>query len=188
MTGGSDALDEAKRLYGVVVRLAAKRERRVLKATGDFQIDLLEAIRDEPDAILDIVERAVRHDPGQSHLQLALAIAIDERRREHADAETESPPPNTLDVTGPSLRSPAPARFEIEGDAGALDELESPMESDDAPAFGEAFERLAQPGRPGRDDAISLHDGREFRYPEPGEPATQLPDGTVVAAMGDQTA
>lgn len=158
-----EALDQAKRLQGIIVRLAERRERQVQRATGEFQLDLLAAIEAAPNGIVNMVMQAVRLDPGQAYLQLALTIALDERneRRERigrvdgaarstSEAETEPPP-----------------AFEIEGDPGELAHLESPMESDDAPplgsAFGEAFGR------------------RAYRYPEPGEPATVLPDGTVVA-------
>jgi hypothetical protein len=157
----ADALEAAKRLHAVVGRLAERRERHVLKATGEFQLDLLAAISEAPDEILEMVTRAVAMDPGQAYLQLALSIAVDERndrrglrragrtgdtersRVDHHEAETERPPSYET--------------FELEGDAGALDDLPapqpSPMDGDDAPG----------------------------RYPEPGEPATLLPDGTVVA-------
>lgn len=177
MTAGSEALDAAKKLYGSIVKLAERRERRVQKATGDFQIDLLETIRTVPTPILDIVERAVRNDPGQAYLQLALAVAVDERRREHATAETEAPPPPTLNATGNVLlpapgveRLPPPPRIVGEDDAGELEGIESPMESDDAPS---------------RPRVETYTNGEllvpEYRYPEPGEPATMLPDGSVVA-------
>jgi hypothetical protein len=153
----ADALDAAKRLHGVVGRLAERRERHVHKATGEFQLDLLAAISDVPDEILDMVTRAVAMDPGQAYLQLALSIAVDERndrrglrvsntersRVDHHEAETERPP------------SYEP--FDIEGDEGALADLPDP-----------------QPSRMDGDDAPG-------RYPEPGEPATVLPDGTTVA-------
>jgi hypothetical protein len=187
-----EALDQAKRLQGHIVRLAERRERQVQRATGEFQLDLLAAIEAVPDGVVSMVMQAVRLDPGQAYLQLALSIALDERLERRArmrglrevdrvgdlvmfDGDGDAPLPSEAETE-------PPPRFEIEGDAGALAELdaelESPMEGDDArpldSVFGEAFERLAQPGKVGG-----------YRYPEPGEPATVLPDGTVVALAAD---
>lgn len=168
------ALDTAKRLHGAIGRLAERRERQVQKATGEFQLDLLAAINDTPDEILDMIMRAVQHDPGQAYLQLALSIAIDERndrrglqrsirfdsRLDRSEAETESPPAfeMTGDEAARTMRGMPPPRFEVEGELGALDDLP---------------ESAYPPG------AVDL----EPRYPEPGEPATVLPDGTVVALL-----
>ncbi len=171
----ADALDAAKRLHGVIGRLAERRERQVQKATGEFQLDLLAAIKDQPDEILEMIMRAVMLDPGQAYLQLALSMAVDERndRRAHlrfdrrtdtersraSEAETESPP-----------APEAFGGFEIEGDPGILADLVPPALSGPVPSFAS----LASPM-----DGDDVDEGG--RYPEPGEPATVLPDGRVVA-------
>lgn len=171
MSGARDVLDEAKRLRGALMRLAARRERLVQKANGDFQLELLAAISEADTEILGLVQRALAFDCEEHYLQHAVQLAIDERNErlrrsgDAAECETERPP-STLNAVEAAamMRSTPPPRFEafeIEDAPGALADLpaqiESPMDSDDAPAHG------------------------RYRYPEPGEPAMQLPDGSIVA-------
>lgn len=171
------ALDRAKRVQAALTRLVERRERLVQRAHAEFRLDLIAAIDQVDEETLGLVQRGLAMDRGEQSLQYAVQIAIDERNEARRistrrsggtgsadphEAETESPPP-------------LPSTVELEGDEDDLSGLDTPLPRPPAVPFGDAFERLAQPGRAG-----AAPDG--YRYPEPGEPAVELPDGTIVAA------
>lgn len=166
MAQGDTALDRAKRVQSGLCKLVERRERAIEKASGEFRLDMLATVDAVDDETLALVQRALAMDRDKPYLQLALQMAIDERnernRQPHTqrsggdddghEAITEHPPAFALTAGEAALamRGSPPPRFEVEGEPGALDSIDS----DDAP----------------------------FRYPEPGEPALELPDGTVIAA------
>lgn len=164
-------LHDAKLLQGQLVRLAERRERRVSRATGEFEIDLIAAISAQPLAIARMVLQAVSLDQSQAFLQRALAEALVQQsellRAKRAAAETEpAPPPDEVDDSFEATFRPPPP---IMPPPPRLPVMPVFDDDTDEPDDIDALERTVVA-------ADSL-----LRYPEPGEPARMLPDGSVVA-------
>ena len=189
------ALDRAKRLQAALSRLAERRDRVVEKAHAEFRLDLVAALDLVDDETVALVLRGLELDRAQESLQLALTMALDERnhrrgqpistRRSGAvpslqddphEAETEVPPP-------------MPSLAELEGDEDDLTELDAPDTPLPPPppvprlisTPGEA-RALYGSGTDAGEAAAAVLSDDGYRYPEPGEAAVELPDGTIVAA------
>lgn len=167
-----DAYHAARLLQNELTRLEAKRMRAITKANSDFQLDLLGTIRGADPATLKLVRQVLREDVTHRHVSFALETAHEAETDDDAhERQTDAPTPMQLvdEVEGrpSSIPPPPPSEPELDGNerwglrpaprvlAGALDVGTEPSNDSDLP-----------PG---------------YRYPEPGEPATQLPDGRVVA-------
>jgi hypothetical protein len=152
------ALDRAKRVQAALTKLVERRERIVQRAGSEFRLDLLAAIDQVDDETMSLVQRGLAMDRAEQGLQYALQLAIDERNeaRRVSTRRSGSPQVPPLDVTFDP--------HEAETDAPP------PPSSED---LGDELELSDIPVPPGV---------AELRYPEPGEPAITLADGTVVAA------
>ena len=159
-----DAYHAARLLQNELARIALKRERQIGKANSDFQLELIQAVSGAAPSALQLVRQVLREDASQMHLASALSTLLADGRPtppaaledERSERETEPP----IALTAARVLS----RVEHAGiGAGG---------GDDEPIDAE-FEEVSDSG-PGVDD-----DG--YRYPEPGEPAIELPDGRVVA-------
>jgi hypothetical protein len=158
--GGDGVLDRAKRLQGELVRLGERRSRQVERVEGAFRLDLLAAIHGEPDWLVDLVHRALEAEPTQQALVTDLV---------HAMAETRE----RLVRASEAVRMTGAARPLVDGiDFGNPPGALAPLVLD-APV-AESVEHSA-----------TLHES--LRYPEPGEPARMLDDGTIVA-IDDESA
>jgi len=166
-----DAYHAAKLLHGKLARIAERRDREHARSNANFQIDVLATIGDAPPTIVRWVLDALGSDPEQEHLRRALQEAIDV----HADASS---------------------RGGLVGDiaselVAAAAEDDRPTESPPPPA-GVSDERpqtarSAIPSVPVLMPRVEEYPSSPpaARYPEPGEPAITLPDGTVVAVEPD---
>jgi hypothetical protein len=162
------AIDRAKQLQGKLVRLAERRERHVRNATGDFILDLNAAIIDQPQWLVAMVRQALAQDAGQSFLYLQLVEAMSR----HGEAETERPPP-LLDLD--DIGIPV-------GDDEPDEPLPRPPPLPDALTEA-ATERMIEETFSSDERAdVPPPTALAYRYPEPGEEAIELPDGTIVAA------
>jgi hypothetical protein len=181
-----NALDRAKRLQAALGKLAERRDRQIEKANGEFRLDLLAVIDTVDDETVGLVMRGLAIDREQHYLQLSLQLALDER-----NDSRRSPSPSPLPTTRRSRSSPGhqgddlheaetdappplPSSFDL-GDEDDLSGLDTPL----PPPPG--MVQIEQSGVVVLEGGQTLALG-ELRYPEPGEPAVTLPDGTVVAA------
>lgn len=149
------ALDRAKAVQRTLTRLVERREQRTARAQAEFRLDLLAAIDTVDDETIALVQRGLAIDRCEAGLQYALQLAVDERNEARRRA---------VDPLADTRRS---------GDDDDLHEAETIL----PPALPSTVEV-------GDADLIVLDDevpGPE-RYPEPGEPAVELPDGRIVAA------
>jgi hypothetical protein len=167
------SLDLAKHLSAKLGKLVERRDRQVEAATGTFRLDMLAAIEDADAETIDLVVRGLKLDGGSPFLLLALQAALDERARAvqtRRSRELAAPDSDDAPIV---ISTPAQAH-ELLGDTEA----------------GVAAKAILGERVPGVTVDIvheaTLHvphaDEGELRYPEPGEPAITLPDGTVVAA------
>lgn len=186
------ALDRAKRVQAALTKLVERRERVVQKANAEFRLDLIAVVDDVDDDTLALVQRGLAMDRAEQGLQYALQIAVDDRNEARRRAlgsglgERQVDTRRSRDEDPHEAITEAPPPLPTDLDLGDEDVvlLDDPGSAE---PFGEAFERLAQPGRIGAPMAdapavvdVELPEG--YRYPEPGEPAVELADGTVVAA------
>lgn len=154
------ALDRAKRVQAALTKLVERRERIVQRAGSEFRLDLLAAIDQVDDETMSLVQRGLAMDRAEQGLQYALQLAIDERNEARRVSTRRSG----------SAGVPMPSVF--------MDPHEA--ETDAPPPLPESFELGDEDDLSGLD--APLPGAVELRYPEPGEPAVTLPDGTVVAA------
>jgi|SRR6187551_1773529 len=159
------ALDRAKRVQAALTKLVERRERVIARASSEFRLDLLAVIDKVDDETMSLVQRGLAMDRAEQGLQYALQLAIDERNEARRVA---SPTQRSREIDPHEAETdvppPLPQVFGLPSsfDLGDEDDLSG---LDDEPS----------PAAPG-------DDVQGYRYPEPGEPAMTLPDGTVVAA------
>ncbi len=179
-----DAYHAARLLQNELARLSSKRERQISKANGDFQLELIGAIAAAEPSTLKLVAQVLREDGAQVHLSRALETAIKASQPENDDGDAHErktdPPPPVFE-----LRRPAPAatfapdvlpangrvltRAEHAG-IGAGGGDDEPIDAEfDGPVIDAEFDDPGVDGPP-----------TGYRYPDAGEPAMQLPDGTIV--------
>lgn len=166
MAQGDTALDRAKRLQSALCKLVERRERQIEKASGEFRLDMLAAVEAVDDETLGLVQRGLAMDRDKPYLMLALRFAIDERNERNRAPHTQR---SGEDDDGHEAITGHPPAYELTGD-----ELARAMRGTPPPRF-------EVEGAPGALDGIDSDDA-PFRYPEPGEAAVELPDGTVIAA------
>lgn len=172
-----DAYHAARLLQNELTRLGAKRERSISNANAAFQLDLREAVVGVKPSTLQLVRQVLREDVSQRHLSLSLetlldtvgiAGAIGGEENDVHERPTDAPEALALTdqvETRPSSLPPPPPSGPDGNEAWGM-----------SPALAGA---LDVPG-----DSVEGDLPVGYRYPEPGEPATQLPDGTVVALEG----
>lgn len=158
------ALDRAKRLQAALGKLAERRDRQIDKANGEFRLDLLAVIDGVDSETVGLVMRGLAIDREQHYLQLTLQLALDER-----DEARRTPVPAPLPTTLRSRSSPG-----FHGDPHEA-ETDAPP-----PLLPSSYDLGDEDDLTGLDEPLPVLG--EVRYPEPGEPAVTLPDGTVVAA------
>lgn len=186
------SLDLAKHLSARLSKLVERRDRQVETATSLFRLDMLAAIEDADAETIDLVQRGLKHDGGSAFLQLALQTALDERERAaqtRRSGGARAPAADSDDA--PIVISTVEQAVEIYGEGSAAHEWAKANVPPPTPAImldtvtgtvhpnPDVVSRGTAVGPDGAE--VSIEAG-EFRYPEPGEPAVTLPDGTVVAA------
>jgi hypothetical protein len=163
-----DAYHAARLLQNELARIAGKRERQIGRANGEFQLELMHTVAGAERPTLALVVQVLREDASQMHLTRALETLLGAESKSANDErrDTEPPPfelrrpaplPERMSDGGPGLLEPLPASAYAPG-ATALEPIDA------------EFEEAA-------DDELP----QGYRYPEPGEPAIELPDGRIVA-------
>lgn len=149
------AFHQADLLDGRIRRLDARRLRQIEAVNSAFDADLLVMLQGAAPWLRKMVRAAVVNDAAKSHLAKELDAALE--KLDPHERETDAPEPLELGAP-PVPRMPRPPSRLLRP---ALDE--QPQDGNDE--WG-----LATP------------EPDPHRYPEPGEAATLLPSGEVVAA------
>lgn len=165
-TRGASAYREAQLLDGRLRRLQARRERQKAAIDSAFTADLLAMMQAGQPWLRAMVRQSIANDVGQGALLAAIdaaEVALDPHER-----ETDAPEPvellNTAANDGNAEWGMPPEM--------AVREAEGQEELPEIPEghYPPGAQRLQPPG------------AQRLRYPEPGEAATVLPSGEVVAA------
>lgn len=168
---GAGVFDRCKALQRQLVDRAALRERRVARANAALQTEILAVLADQPDELVSMVHKALRLDRGQQYLVRCLDEALTQR---------------LLD-TGKQATAEDAIELEVDGAFAATFPPSSVAPSGSAlVGAAPARDTVQVPARVELVDTVTLPDGRvvPFRYPDPGEPAVELADGTLVAVPG----
>jgi len=196
VSGSKGALHEAKLLEGRLVRLIQRRDRQAAKAEADFLLDLLAELKKQPEWLIVAVRNALQYDKRQEALLVCInsVLAIDKRNR-----EASAPVGRPIVIDGPETAArefgvgsdthlaakrfhenppPAPVQVLVDSDGYVVGvpDPSLPRFQYDPATVEPGAERLAAAGEAAVNALIAA------RYPEPGEPAVELPDGRVVAA------
>jgi hypothetical protein len=158
-----DAIHQAGLLHGQVRRLEQRRQRQIEKADRAFRLDLLALVGMYEPWLTKLVQGALDAVP-QDH-ELAAALR---RARENPSESLTAPTTRADELTTETVE---PLEEEALNDAATAEML--------AMANHARWQQESPPPLPSQSNAPAE---REYRYPEPGEPAIQLPDGRVVAA------
>ncbi len=171
------AIHQADLLRNEILRLDERRRRQIARADGAFQLDLHALVSGRVPWLLDMVQGALEHAVQMPELARSLRQARGMSDPHEAPVE----PPGSLVLEADDLPPPLPPRAVMGIDQGS------------APGFGlvAAISREGDGneawGMPTRVPRFEADLPRTMpRYPEPGEPARQLDDGTVVFDDGQR--
>ncbi len=160
------AIHQADLLRNEILRLDERRRRQQARADVAFQLDLHALVSGRAPWLLDMVQGALEHA-----VQMPLlARSLREARGMADPQEPAIEPPGSLVLEADELPPPLP-RTVMSIDYGATPGHAVRVAVD--PDGNEAW------GMPHLADALQQVPSPR-RYPEPGEPARQLDDGTVV--------
>lgn len=179
MTGGG-VFDRAKALQRSLVDRASLRDKRIARANASLQGEVLALLAEHPAELVSMVHRALRMDRAQGYLVQCLDEVLTQRmlsagqvEQDPVEAELGESFAATFDVVS---RPESVAAITGESDR-TWQQMSDPID-DIRAAFGvnTPVERDAM-------RMVTLPDGRvvPLRYPDPGEPAVELADGTLVA-------
>jgi hypothetical protein len=179
------AFHEAQRLDGRLRRLDARRARQIEAVESAYQADLMLMLQSVQPWLRAMVRKAIAEDPSAPpRLVAELAKAVEQLDPHERDSEPtlaielqpKSPPYPTMPRLPSRLLRPAPDDQPLAG-----------VDDDANAEWG--IETKAPPLSQAELEALDLLEaGPEpetatvMRYPEPGEAATMLPTGEIVAA------
>ena len=179
-----DTLHAARLLQSRLMRIVQLRQRQRDRAQADYRLALLRLTADTDSMTLDIVQRALDNDRSAPELAADLRHActpgiIDAEFPEAAPESEDLPPPLRCRQCGMMAQNGVQLHH-VGCGVGAPTEEPAPL----TPRMVlDGNEEWGLPARPANEPAEPLADTLPgYRYPEPGEPAVQLPDGRVVAA------